>query len=355
MTNRPRSPPVKTLVLHLAALLAATSAACAEPDVAALAAEVRAKGWIAYCARSEFGDWDVFLMRPDGSQRRHLTSTPQSNEAAPQFSRDGARILFRRMPREQNIEANRHGQQGALVVANADGSGERTLGRDGEWPWASWSPDGTQVACLSLRGIEFVDLGTGRVRRTLPRVGFFQQLTWSPDGRRLSGVANAFGTGWSVAVMEVATGQATAVSRVNCCTPDWFPGQDRLIFSSRPEGQRGNNGYGWTQLWMADADGRNRRLVFGEDGRHVYGGQVSPDGLYVVFTGNPQEDGDPGNSGAPMGLVRLSDTPMIAGPSSELRALHPGTTSGPMLVLPAGWEPCWTASERPAGTRQSTP
>ena len=51
--------------------------------------------------------------------------------------------------------------------------------------------------------------------------------------------------------------------------------------------------------WLgADAEGKSRQLVYGEDGRHVYGGHVSPDGKYVLFTGNVEEDGDPGNAGA---------------------------------------------------------
>jgi len=29
-----------------------------------------------------------------------------------------------------------------------------------------------------------------------------------------------------------------------------------------------------------------RGLVYGEDGRHVYGGCISPDGKFVLFTGN---------------------------------------------------------------------
>ena len=59
---------------------------------------------------------------------------------------------------------------------------------------------------------------------------------------------------------------AAAVNRVDCCTPDWFPGSDRIIFSWRPRGQKENEGYGWTQLWMADAEGKERKLVYGEDG-----------------------------------------------------------------------------------------
>ena len=94
----------------------------------------------------------------------------------------------------------------------------------------------------------------------------------------------------------------------------------------------------------------NRRLVYGEDGRHIYGGQVSPDGKYVVFTENVQEIGDPRHAGAPMGLLRLADAPIIGGESRELRKLHPEAKRGPVLVLPTGWEPCWTDAEVFAAT-----
>ncbi len=315
-----------------------------------LAAEVRSQGWIVFSARTEQGDWDLFLCRPDGSRRRNITRTPEYNEAAPQFSRDGRRLLYRRLPREETIEGNRYGSQGALVFANADGAEAEVYGATEEYPWASWSPDGTKIACLSIKGIFLVDVASRRVVRTLGRSGFFQQLTWSPDGKWLVGVANSFGTGWSVARMNVATGSANAVSRVDCCTPDWFPSSRDVIFSSRPPGQKGNGGPGWTQLWRSDAEGKARRLVYGEDGRHVYGGHVSPDGRYVLFSGNVQEDGDPGHAGALMGLMRLADAPIIGGESEELRRLHPGARSGPVLALPTGWEPCWTLAEIPATT-----
>ena len=330
------------------------SAADPSPEVARLAAEVRGKGWIVLPARSEQGDWDLFLMRPDGSKRRALTRTPEWNEAAPQFSRDGSRLLYRRLKREEAINGNRYGEQGALVVANSDGTDGGVMGADGELPWASWSPDGRELASLTIKGVAFVDAANGKVSRTLPRNGFFQQLTWSPDGKWLSGVANSFGTGWSIARMDAAKGEASAVNTVACCTPDWFPDSQQVIFSWRPPGQKANRGIGWTQLWRADAAGKSRALVYGEDGRHVYGGHVSPDGKYVLFTGNVEEDGDPRHAGAPMGVMRLIDGPIIGGESTELRALHPGAKNGPVLALPAGWEPCWTFSESPAGAAATT-
>jgi len=322
-----------------------SSSAPDDPAVRELAGEVGGKGWIAFCARAEAGDWDLFLCRPDGSDLCNITGTPQYNEAAPQFSRDGRKLLYRRLPRSEAMSGNRYGEQGQLVLANSDGTGAKVYGEAGQYPWASWSPDSKEIACLSIKGISFVNLIDRRVTRTLERRGFFQQLTWSPDGKWLSGVANSFGSGWSVARMNAATGETNAVSRVDCCTPDWYPDSRRLIFSNRPPGQKENGGNGWTQLWMADAEGKARQLVYGEDGRHVYGGHVSPDGKYVLFTGNLREDGDPENAGAPMGLMRLADAPIIGGESKELRARHPDAKNGPVLVLPAGWEPCWTFTE----------
>ena len=322
-----------------------------------LASEVHDKGWIVFCARSDQGDWDLFLCRPDGEALRNITRTPEHNEAAPQFSRDGHRLLFRRLPRDEQIDGNRYGTQGALVMADSDGTGAEVVGKDGEYPWASWSPDGKQIACLSIEGISFVDDASRQVVRRLPRQGFFQQLIWSPDGKWLCGVANSFDTGWSVARMDALTGQANAVSRENCCTPDWFADGKHLIFSNRPLGQKANKGYGWTQLWMADAEGKERKLVYAEEGRHVYGGYVSPDSSYVIFTGNIQENGDTGNVGAPMALMRLADMPIVAGPDGEARSMYPGAKTGPVLKLPVGWEPCWTSVEIKAdpGTAQQNP
>ncbi len=341
-----------TMRLLLTSLLMGICCAARADDasIAALRNEVKNKGWIVFPARSEKGDWDLFLMRPDGSQRRNITNTPDANEAYPLFSRDGTRLLYRRLARGETISGNDHGQQGVPIVANSDGTDAKVLGGESELPWASWSPDGKEFACLDVKGIHFVDVASGKVTRFLKRNGFFQQLTWSPDGEWLSGVSNSFGTSWSVARMNVTTGEVNPVSAIDNCTPDWFPDSRRMIFSNRHASDLALGKQGWTQLWMADADGKNPQLVYAEDGRHIYGGHVSPDGKYVLFTGNVQEDGDPGHDGAPMELMRLADAPIIGGDSAELRKLHPDAKAGPVLTLPAGWEPCWTFSEKPAGT-----
>ncbi len=326
------------------------SAAFADPPArdeptAALAREVRDKGWIVYGARGENGTWDLYVSRPDGSRRRNLTNTPDFEEGAPRFSPDGKKMLYRRTPRGTVISHDKWGFQGQLILANADGSRPEPVGEDKQFPWASWSPDGKQIACLTLKGIEIVDLATKNVVRKLPRSGVYQQVFWSPDGKWFCGVANHLGEMWAVARLSAATGQLNAVHRFQSCTPDWFPDSERIVFSSRPGGQPGGGGYGWTQLWMADGEGKKSQLVYGEDGRHIYGGGLSPDGKYVVFSRGLVDGGGSESSGAPLCLMRLSDAPTIAGQSKDLRKVHPRTKDGPVLPFGEGWEPCWTYAD----------
>ncbi len=312
------------------------------PDEAALRAEVHDKGWIVFSARSEKGDYDIFKMRPDGSSLTNLTQTPEFNETYPLLSRDGKWILFRRVLLGRSIDGNDYGVQGAAVIARHDGTQAVVLGGDKEYSWASWSPDGKQLLCMSPKGFSIVEIATKKVVRTFPRKGFKQQPTWSPDGRWVVGVANWPDTNWSITRMDIATGEILPVNKHNCCTPDWFPDSQNIIFSWRVPGQRTNKGYGWTQLWRNTADGKNPQLVYAENGRHCYGGHVSPDGKYVLFTGNAQENGDPAKAGAPMALMRLCDAPIIDNADEELRKRFPGAKSGPVLKLPVGLEPCWS-------------
>jgi Tol biopolymer transport system component len=338
------------LFLGIPVSFAATAPTSPADVVGQLAREVRDKGWIAFSAHTGQGGWDLHLMRPDGSARRSLVSTPDANEFWPQFSRDGTRLLYRRLRRDESVNGNRYGLQGRAVVADSNGSNPRELGVDGELPWATWTPDGASFVTLSPKAISFVDATTGKVLRTMPRQGFFQQLSCSPDGQWLLGVANNFATGWSIARLEIQTGKVNAVNTVDCCTPDWFPNSQEVIFSWRPPGQGTNKGNGWTQIWRAEAAGKSPRLVYAKDDRHSYGSYVSPDSKYLLLTGNIEEDGDPEHSGGPMSLLRLADAPIIEGASPGVRAQHPEAHNGPLLPLPDGWEPCWTFSERPADT-----
>lgn len=319
------------------------------PREASLAAELRTRGWIAYSALTDKGDWDLFLTRPDGSRGRNLTNTQDYHELGVRFSPDGRRILFRRLAKATKLNHSTFGALGQLMMANADGSGAQAVGADGEFPWASWGPGGAQIACLTKSGIEFRDVATRKLVRKLDRKGIYMQLVWSPDGQWLTGPANSYGENWTVVRLSAGSGEVNAVSKFQNCTADWFPDSKRLIYSSRPANQTDEGGlskasgqkpdYGWTQLWMASGDGVERRLVYGEDGRHVYGGNISPDGKYVLFT-TASRDG--GMTDALIHLMRLKDAPVIGGASPSLRRKHPDAKEGPVMRLTAGWEPHWS-------------
>ena len=328
-------------------LLAGSAAADQRSGRAAreLAAEVSQKGWIVYSARTKTGDWDLFLMRPDGSRRRNITNTPKSNEAAARFSNDGKRLLFRRLKRDSQISHSNHGQQGRLVIAQADGTNPVAYGKEGQFPWACWGPNDQRLACLTPRGIEIIDIASKRVLRKLNRQRMFQRFFWSPDGKWFVGTANSFGSGWTIVRMNAISGAVNMVHQGYCCTGSWLPDSKRVIYAHRPNVP---GIYRETQLWMADGDGRNRQLIYGADARHMYYGTVSPDLWYVVLTDSPKDGGGATADGSPLVVMRLSDAPTIAGPSPLLRkrslplSKSSRDKNGPVLRLSPGWNPHWT-------------
>src|SRR4051794_32122691 len=147
-----------SLIVSITICFAADVKKAPDQRAGRLAAELRNKGWIAYSAMSERGDWDLFLMRPDGSSRRNITNTPETHELGVRFSPDGQRILFRIVPKATKFTHANWGVLGKLIVAKSDGTKPQPLGDNGEFPWASWSPSGLQIACLTKRGIEIWDL-----------------------------------------------------------------------------------------------------------------------------------------------------------------------------------------------------
>jgi Tol biopolymer transport system component len=88
------------------------------------------------------GRFDVFKIRPDGSDLINLTDTAGNNFMA-DWSPDGERIVF-----VSQRDGNRE-----LYVMNADGSNQTRL-TDGGWENSlpRWSPDGQQIAFESNRG-----------------------------------------------------------------------------------------------------------------------------------------------------------------------------------------------------------
>src|SRR5215217_5257364 len=87
---------------------------------------------------------DVYVVRPDGSGLRRLTTSPAADLDPPR-SPDGRRIAFRHQVGDDATSE--------IYVTNADGSGRRNLTRrPGQDHAPAWSPDGKKIAFASTRG-----------------------------------------------------------------------------------------------------------------------------------------------------------------------------------------------------------
>lgn len=328
-------------------LFVSLSGSAFAPDAPAgpidLAAELRAKGWIIFSTQTPHGDWDLYLMRPDGSDRRALSDTREFNEAGARFSPDGQRLLYYRMARNEAVDNNTYGTFD-LVLAEANGRNPVVYGR--QFPWASWGPGGRQLACLLPSGIQIVDVASHQTIRTVPRQGIVQQLAWSPDGKAFAGTANGLGEFWNIGRLLDGGGKINPVSeteRYNC-TPDWCPDSRHILYARgiipKQEGR--------AQLWVASEDGREKELLYAEEGRHIYGACPAPDGKYLLFTRSVEDLGAVGKSQTTMAVIRWAETPMIGDESSALRKQYPAARPAHRLDLGPGWEPHWTYSEAPA-------
>lgn len=360
------------LLLVSSALAASPEAKKADPAAEKLGKEVADKGWLLFAGhpweidkgqliadRKTRGPTDLYLCRPDGSRLQPLTRTVDYSEYGGKFSHDRKKMLYRRLAADKQVNHDQWGAFGELVIADAGGSNPVVLGKDGEYPWATWSPDDAQIACLYKKEgkIRIHDLATKQVVKELPDHGIYQQMFWSPDGRRVVGTANLAGRQWNILTLDLRSGNVAQVSRAASgggnCTPDWFQSDaNRIIYSTRtsnilPSVGGSDNRYGFTFLMQGTADGKSRKLVFAQIWKHLYFGCTSPDDKYLVLADDPVDTMVVGE----MRIMRLADAPIIIG-LADLDELYPDAKRGPVfdLKLPngiplRGFEPDWTFAE----------
>jgi len=303
-----------------------------------LAAELRSLGWIVFSSKTGRGDWDLFRMRPDGTEQEIYIDMPGFNEGGARFSPDGKRVLLYRLPVSDELQNNEYGT-GELIIANADGSKPVVFGSG--FCWATWSPDGSQIACLAPKGIQIVDVASRKIARELARKGIVSQLGWSPDGKWFTGTADHLGPFWNIARMNAGTGDIAAVSETDRynCTPDWMPDSRRVVYARGiiPEKP------GRAELWVATLDGQAPQPLYAEEGHHIYGACASPDMKYLLFTRHAADATRIELQDTTMAIIRWADTPMRGDDGESLRKRLPTARPGPRLDLGPGWEPCWTA------------
>jgi len=219
---------------------------------------------------------DVWVQAPGSEEARAITAGP-AYHFEPAWSPDGEWIA---MAVELDGDFD-------LAVVRPDGTGFRRLTSDDALDvQPAWAPDGSALFFASARGWDFdvmrVDVATGRVETVAGGGGNQFQPVPSPDGTRLAyiaGVRGRLGSG-GIWTMPLEGGDPELIHYEETSyrpAPAWTPDGSALIYAS--------DAAGTYDLAAVPAGGGNRvRLTSRE--WDEFAPAVSPDGRSIAFVGN---------------------------------------------------------------------
>jgi Tol biopolymer transport system component/sugar lactone lactonase YvrE len=239
------------------------------------------------------GDVDIWTMNPNGRRLAYLTAGSDANDELPNWSADGRTIVFmsdRETPRNPTPPGF-PGPDYELFVMKADGSGQRQLtlnSLDDEDP--AWSPDGRWIVFRRdlnpVRGETDYDIVVmkvdGRRERNLTNSPGIHDdhPNWSPDGRKIAFVSERDG-GLEIYKMnpDGSNVRRLTFNAFDDEHPNWSPDGRMIVFNSFR-----NDSF---DIYVMRADGGGeRRLTFPPGGGAFPA--WSPDGRMIAFAGAPE-------------------------------------------------------------------
>jgi dipeptidyl aminopeptidase/acylaminoacyl peptidase len=199
---------------------------------------------------------DVFVTDADGSHLRNLTHGSAQFSWAPDWSPDGTRIVYMAFdPNVEQLVTVRPDGSGAEIVPNTAVDPTRQLGAP------QWFPDGSVLGFTLTDGIHVIRPDGSGSRLLLADAAGFD---WSPDGRRI-----AFTRGGDLALADSDGSNVSFVTHTPNLlegTAEWSPDGSRMVYVSIDETDpKVGNGPG-DHMYIADGDGRNRRVLHGPRG-----------------------------------------------------------------------------------------
>lgn len=262
-------------------LIVASCIAAGLPGRPASARERRLPGKIAFISDVD-GDYEIFVMRADGSGRRQLTHN-RVDDWSPSWSPDGRSLVFER-------ERGRNGYEDLYILDVASGAERawvRSAGIDeGD---AEWSPDGRWIAFRGNDGGDGSDVIALRLDKKRGRIVSSQSEnssnsdpTWSSDGRELALVESYEGSGIYIASVCCSGGyekESVTYGSGWKFALDWSPDGTCIVYAE--ETYSDAEGLG-ADVYTTRVDGGEPKLILQGDA-WAAPGSWSPDGSQILF------------------------------------------------------------------------
>jgi len=218
----------------------------------------------------------LFLMNADGSNQRLLFSPPDWDNRAT-FTITPAQFTF--SPRGDLIAYS--DRYGVLHVVKADGTGDRVLVRDAEYP--SWSPNGDLIA-FTRSDFDHADIWAIRPDGTDERVLIrdAEYGAWSPDGREMVFARRGPGRDPFLYIQRLEDGARRRLTSDpdRAYLPAWAPAS-KIAFARYNLAE--------AEIFVIDPDGENEHQLTHndyEEGTPAW----SPDGSRIAFTRDVLDD-----------------------------------------------------------------
>jgi TolB protein len=206
------------------------------------------------------GDQEIYSMRPDGSGLRRLTRSPGS-DLSPSWSPDMQRIVFA-SGRNDPDSPECFFCDFDLFTMKPDGSDVRLLSSlRGEELGPEWSPTGEWIAFWGGPGgpngcsaVYVIRPDGSDLTRLTPMGLEAAEPDWSPDGSRIAFSHNACEGLSDIFVMQSDGSGTTRLTAGfgNNIGPAWSPEGDRIVFH---HGRNDNTLFVSDDLWLMRPDG----------------------------------------------------------------------------------------------------
>ena len=245
------------------------------------------------------GNWNIYVMNPDGSGQTRLTDNPAA-DSWPSWSPDGRRITF--ISSRDDPDPNDDDRIWNIYVMNEDGSDQTRLTNNSAWhSLPRWSPDGRRIAFQSyLDGDWEIFLmnagGSGQIRLTDNSAGDAEP-SWSPDGRRIAFQSNRDENAEIYVMNADGSGQTRLTNEAaNDRFPSWSPDGQRIAFYS----YRDEN---W-EVYVMNAEGSGQTRLTDNPARDIRP-SWSPHGRHIAFSSD-RDDPDPDDNDRIMSIYVMN-------------------------------------------------